>query len=132
MNALTKTNAGYSRGISCPHNRGISHLHNRGISFPNPCRCLVDGIYRYIYIIRVRHFSSTGPVRNVGGVKCQSFLKHSNHWKRAIKMIFKASGCFQFPEALLLLRQKKAYTLLNAVHYKFLLFYRNSHVQLLR
>ena len=24
--------------------------------------------------------------------------KHSNHWKRALKMIFKESGCFQFPE----------------------------------
>ena len=29
---------------------------------------------------------------------CQPFLKHSNHWKRALKMIFKESGCFQFPE----------------------------------
>ena len=27
-----------------------------------------------------------------------NFLKHSNHWKRALKMIFKVSGCFQFPE----------------------------------
>ena len=35
----------------------------------------------------------------MGGVKCQLFLKHSNHWKRALKMIFKESGCFQFPEA---------------------------------
>ena len=35
----------------------------------------------------------------MGGVKCQSFLKHSNHWIRALKMIFKESGCFQFPEA---------------------------------
>ena len=26
-------------------------------------------------------------------------FKHSNHWKRALKMIFKESGCFQFPEA---------------------------------
>ena len=34
----------------------------------------------------------------VGGVKCQPFLKHSNHWKRAL-MIFKESGCFLFPEA---------------------------------
>ena len=38
-------------------------------------------------------------LRNVGGVKCQPFLKHSNHWKWALKMIFKESGCFQFPEA---------------------------------
>ena len=35
----------------------------------------------------------------MGGVKCQPFLKHSNHWKRALKMIFKESGCFQFPKA---------------------------------
>ena len=34
----------------------------------------------------------------MGGVKWQPFLKHSNHWKRALKMIFKGSGCFQFPE----------------------------------
>ena len=33
----------------------------------------------------------------MGGVKCQPFLKHSNHWKRPLKMIFKGSGCFQFP-----------------------------------
>ena len=36
---------------------------------------------------------------NVGGVKCQPFLKHSNHWKWEIKMIIKGNGCFQFPEA---------------------------------
>ena len=35
----------------------------------------------------------------MGGVKSQPFLKHSNHWIRALKMIFKESGCFQFPEA---------------------------------
>ena len=34
----------------------------------------------------------------MGGVKCQPFLKHSNHWKRAFEMIFKGSGCFQLPE----------------------------------
>ena len=40
-------------------------------------------------------------LRKVGGVKCQPFLKcsSSNHWKRALKMIFKGTGCFQFPEA---------------------------------
>ena len=27
-----------------------------------------------------------------------AILKHSNHWTRALKMIFKGSGCFQFPE----------------------------------
>ena len=35
----------------------------------------------------------------MGGVKFQPFLKHSNHWKRALKMIFEGSGYFQFPEA---------------------------------
>ena len=35
----------------------------------------------------------------MGGVKYQSFLKHGNHWKWALKMIFKGSGSFQFPEA---------------------------------
>ena len=35
----------------------------------------------------------------MGGVKYQPFAKHSNHWKRALKMIFKESGCVQFPEA---------------------------------
>ena len=35
----------------------------------------------------------------MGGVKCQPFLQHSNHWKRPIKMILKGSGCFNFPEA---------------------------------
>ena len=36
----------------------------------------------YIYIlVRARHFSSAGPVlHNVGGVKCEPFLKHSNYW----------------------------------------------------
>ena len=34
----------------------------------------------------------------MGGVKWKPFLKHSNHWKRALKMIFKGSGCFQFPD----------------------------------
>ena len=62
-------------------------------------------IYMYVYIRTYiwyvsSHFSSAVPgLRNVGGVKCQPFLKLSNHWKRALKMIFKGSGCFQFPEA---------------------------------
>ena len=36
---------------------------------------------------------------NVGGVKCQPFLNNSNHWKWALKMLFKGSGCYQLPEA---------------------------------
>ena len=46
------------------------------------------------------HFSgAVQGLRNVGGVKYQPFLKHSNHWKRALKMNFKRSGCSQFSEA---------------------------------
>ena len=58
----------------------------------------MTSIYIYIYMVRETHFSSVVPgLHNVGGVKCQPFLKCSNHWKRALK--FKGSGCFQFPEA---------------------------------
>ena len=28
-----------------------------------------------------------------------SHFYNTNHWKRSLKMIFKGSGCFQFPEA---------------------------------
>ena len=50
--------------------------------------------------MRETQFSSAVlGVRNVGGVKCLPFQKHSNHWKRPLKMIFKGSGCFQFPVA---------------------------------
>ena len=41
---------------------------------------VTNGNRRYIYMVRARHFSSAGPVlRNVGGVKCEPFLKHSNY-----------------------------------------------------
>ena len=33
------------------------------------------------YMVRTRHISSEGLVlRNVGGVKCQPFLKRGNYW----------------------------------------------------
>ena len=71
-----------------------------------------------IYIWYVRpHFSSAVPgLCNVGGVNCQPFLKHSNHLKLALKMIFKGSGCFQFPEVVVTSTTKKAYSLPNVVH----------------
>ena len=47
-------------------------------------------------------------LRNVGGVKCQQFLKHSNHWKRALKMIIKGNRCSQFPEAVVTSTAKKS------------------------
>ena len=36
------------------------------------------------------------------------FKKHSNHWKRALKMIFKGSGCFQFPEVVVTFTAKES------------------------
>ena len=70
----------------------------------------------YIYLYSTRDLTFVArALCNMGGVKCQPFLKYSNHWKRALKMIFKGSecfhwkralkmifkgsGCFQFPEA---------------------------------
>ena len=44
----------------------------------------------------------------MGGVKYQPFLKHGNHWKRALKIIFKGSGCFQFPEAVVTFTAKES------------------------
>ena len=71
-------------------------------------------------MVRETHFSSAVlGLRNVGGIKCQPFLKHSNHWKRALKMIFKGSGCFQFPEAVVPSTAKERP---KVVHYKFSLF----------
>ena len=50
--------------------------------------------------MRETHFSSAVlGLRNVGGIKCQPFLKHRNHWKRALNFFFNESRCFQFPEA---------------------------------
>ena len=34
--------------------------------------------------------------------------KTSNHWKRALKMIFKGIGCFQFPEAVVTFTAKES------------------------
>ena len=78
------------------------------------------------------HFSTSGTLLcDVGGVKCQSFLKQQPP-EMALKMIFKGSGCFQFPEAVVLLQRKKANALPHMVYYKLSLFYRskNCHVQL--
>ena len=49
--------------------------------------------------VHVRPHLVVQALHNIGGVKCQPFLKHSNHWKQALKTIYKGSGCFQFPEA---------------------------------
>ena len=54
-------------------------------------------------------------LRNMGGVKCQPFQKHSNHWKRTLQQILKGSVCFSyclgFSFLVLLLPRKKAYAL---------------------
>ena len=54
-------------------------------------------------------------LRNVGGVKYQPFLNHSNHWKRALKMIFKERGCFQFPEVVVTSTAKESLRSTDAV-----------------
>ena len=54
-----------------------------------------------------------------------AILKHSNHWKWALKMIFKEAGASSFLKPSLLLQRKKAYALPNVAHYKFSLFYRS-------
>ena len=59
----------------------------------------------------------------MGGVQYQPFLKHGNHWKRALKLIFKDSGCFQFPEAVVTSTVKESLRSTDAVPYKFSLFY---------
>ena len=82
-------------------------------------------IYIYIWYVRPHFSSAVLGLRNVGGVKCQPFLKHGNHWKRTLKMIFKGNRCFQFPEAVITSTVKEAYALPNVVHYKFSLFYRS-------
>ena len=65
-------------------------------------------------------------LHNMGGVTCQPFLKHSNHWKRAPKMIFKESGCFQFPKAVVTSTAKESlrlfrYTFMNTDMNQFLI-----------
>ena len=43
------------------------------------------------------HFSGAG-IRMWAELNVSHFYK-GNHWKRVLKLIFKGSGCFQFPEA---------------------------------
>ena len=74
-----------------------------------------------MYMVRETHYSSAVlGLRNVGGVKCQPFLKHSNHWKRSTKNDFQ--GKRVLPVSLKLSLLKKAYALLKVVQYKFSLF----------
>ena len=37
-----------------------------------------------------------------------AIFKLSNHWKRALKMIFKGSGFFQFPEVVVISTAKES------------------------
>ena len=59
--------------------------------------------YTYIYIVRetVRYVHLTLVVRTyiMWAELSVSHFCNSNHWKRALKIVFKGSGCFQFPEA---------------------------------
>ena len=52
--------------------------------------------------------------------------KHSNHWERALIIIFTGSGCFQFPETVVYFYGERKPTLYRALFtYKFSLFYRS-------
>ena len=51
----------------------------------------------------------------VGGVKCQPFLKESNHWKVALKIFFMGTSASSFLKLSLLKRRKKAYDIRNAL-----------------
>ena len=66
----------------------------------------IYNIYRYVRHIFVAR--SWVEVMWEELAKCQPFLKHSNHWKRSLKMIFKGSVCFQFPEAALISTAKES------------------------
>ena len=55
------------------------------------CRCT------YVYIVcGETSLIMAQALRHMGGVKCQPFLKHSNHLKQALKVIFKGSRCFSY------------------------------------
>ena len=59
----------------------------------------------------------------VGGVKCQPFLKRSNHWKWALKTIFKGSGYCVGSSILRLVlstRVKKSMLYPNTIYYDLL------------
>ena len=64
-----------------------------------------NGLVNIYMYIRETHFSSAVlGLHNVGGVKCQPFLKHGNHWKRALKMISREAGASSFLKLSLLLQ----------------------------
>ena len=54
-----------------------------------------------------------------------AIFKHSNHWKRALKMIFKGSGCFQFPEVVITSTAKESLRSTERGSLQFSLFYRS-------
>ena len=70
--------------LSCPLTgctSGITSNNWRASEASETLSGVTNGNLIYIYMVRARHFSSVGPVlRNVGGVKCQPFLKRSNYW----------------------------------------------------
>ena len=54
-----------------------------------------------------------------------AIYKNSNHWKRALKMIFKGSGCFQFPEVVVTSTAKESLRSTERGSLQVLLFYRS-------
>ena len=79
-------------------------------------------------MVHETHFSNAVlGWRNVGGVKSQPFLKHSNLRKWPLKNIFKGSGCFQFPEVVVPSTAKESLCYTESGSYKFSLFRRRKY-----
>ena len=75
----------YLNCCKCNFSQNCTLMHRIGERASETLSGVTNGnrryIYIYIYMVRARYFSSAGLVlRNVGGVKCQPFLKRSNYW----------------------------------------------------
>ena len=52
-----------------------------------------------MYIYSMRDLTLVARANVMWAELSVCFFYISNHWKRVLKLIFKGSGCFQFPEA---------------------------------
>ena len=60
-----------------------------------------------IYIVRETSFLVVRAYIMRAELSVNHFY-NSNHWKRALKMIFNVSGCFQFPEVVVISTVKES------------------------
>ena len=61
-------------------------------------------VYVYIYIDSTCDFTLVAQAYVMWAELSVCNFYSSNHWKWALKMIFKGTVCFQFPEAVVLLQ----------------------------